>query len=434
MKKYIFTVFAVAAVLSSCSKSLELNGDINSGAKAITTIGASTEISTRAVVSSSDNTKVNWETGDQLGVLGANGSSEARNLAYELTAGTGSTIGTFQNNSSDITTISAIMYPYQENAIWDGTNSKLTCEIPSVQTAVKGSFDKNAAVMYSIGNTTDANLNFAVNFLKVTVTETNVHAISISSSDALSGKMEITSSGVSGAPSGSLNSVSITAARGEVLQTGDYYIAVKKGDIADPTISYVYLDQTNHTATEKTKAGSATLSFASGTNVKPVLVDFNSGSVITRDAVQLWAEGPYFADRNVGASSATEIGNTMTFTDATAENFTWGPNWCTPSKAQMDELLKAATDDGSEKVTCVYTNENGKSGFKFTGIETGYTSNSVFFPAQDVRFGTAGYWSATANDSEAWCMGLSYRNGNWFSGWRSDTLDYGHLVRPVLKN
>ena len=186
MKKYIFTVFAVAAVLSSCSKSLELNEDINSGAEAITTIGASTEISTRAVVSSSDNTKVLWQDGDQLGVLGANSSPVARNLAYTLDGVGGSTTGTFKNETSDITAISAVMYPYQENATW--ANGKLTCEIPSVQKATVGSFDKDAAIMYSIGNTINVQLNYAVNFLKVTVSETNVHAISISSSDALSGK------------------------------------------------------------------------------------------------------------------------------------------------------------------------------------------------------------------------------------------------------
>lgn len=433
MKKYIFTVFAVAAVLSSCSKSLELNEDINSGAEAITTIGASTEISTRAVVSSSDNTKVLWQDGDQLGVLGANSSPVARNLAYTLDGVGGSTTGTFKNETSDITAISAVMYPYQENATW--ANGKLTCEIPSVQKATVGSFDKEAAIMYSIGNTTNVQLNYAVNFLKVTVSETNVHAISISSSDALSGKMEITSSGVSGASSGSLNSVSITAARGEVLQTGDYYIAVKKGDIADPTISYVYLDQTNHTATEKTKVGHGTLSFASGKNVKPISVTDWDGAT-ERKAFQLWENGPYFAEYNVGASSTSEEGNTKTYAEATAENFIWGPNWCAPSKADMEHLMKAAMSQTDEKVTCEYTQEGSTYGFKFKGITTGYASNSVFFPAQDGDSynGDAIYWSGTADGSRAWSMYLCYNFGYWDSDWRSGFQDYSGLVRPVLKN
>lgn len=441
MKKYIFTVFAVAAVLSSCSKSLEPNGDINSVAKAITTIGASTEISTRAVVSSSDDTKVNWETGDQLGVLGANGSSEARNLAYTLDGVGGSTIGTFKNESSDITAISAVMYPYQESATW--ADSKLTCEIPSVQTATKvGSFDKAAAIMYSIGSTTNVALNYAVNFLKVTIseTETNVHAITISSTTtALSGKMEITSEGVSAATSGSQRYVTLTAGKGNVLAVGDYYIAVKAGDIENPTISYVYYND-DHTATEKSKAGSGTLAYTSGTNVKLISVDFNSGTITTREAVQLWADGPYFAKMNLGATSETEGGNTYKFSETGASDnaaTTWNPNWRTPSKDQMDELLKAATSAGSTMVECEYTQEGSTYGFKFKGITTGYTDNSVFFPAQDgnSRYGYEFYWSATANGSNAWYMYLDYTSGHgWYSDWNSSFQSFDFLVRPVLKN
>ena len=415
MKKYIFTILAVAAVLSSCSKSLELNEDNNSGANAITTIEASSEITTRAVVSSSDNTKVNWESGDQLGVWGTNSSSED-NLEFTLDGDGGSTTGTFKNGSSSITTISAVMYPYQTSATWDGANSKLTCEIPSVQTAKKGSFDKNAAVMYSIGNTTNVQLNYAVNFLKVTVTETNVHAISISSSDALSGKMEITSSGVSGASSGSLNSVSITAARGEVLQTGDYYIAVKKGDIADPTISYVYLDQTNHTATEKTKVGHGTLSFASGKNVKPISVDFTSGTITTRNAVQLWAGGPYWATYNVGVTDGqtTSYGgyyawggsqnkvddhNTgevkLSGCNDTATKL-WGTNWRMPTKDEFSALISSDNCElkyNEKGYKCYETNNKG---LLCTGKNT-YISNSIFLPAGtsgDDSDGNSYYWSS----------------------------------------
>ena len=438
MKKYIYTFFAVAAVLSSCSKSLEPNGDINSGAKAITTIGASTEISTRAVVSSSDDTKVNWETGDQLGVLGANGSSEARNLAYTLDGVGGSTTGTFKNGDSDISAISAVMYPYQASASWDGTNGgKLTCEIPSVQKATVGSFDKAAAIMYSTGNTTNVQLNYAVNFLKVTVSETNVLAISISSSNALSGKMEISSTGVTAASDGSLKGVTLSAGDGYALKTGAYYIAVKAGNIENPTISYIYLDRAYHTATEKTKAGSGTLTFTSGKNVRTISVADWSGAT-ERKAFQLWENGPYFAEYNVGASSATDKGDMMTYTEATAENFTWGPNWCTPSKEQMDELLKAATSEGSTELYCNYTSVNEVYGFIFTNKDPGYHSNSVFFPAQDGgdNGGDAYYWSATANGSGAWNMHLYYYYyfGGWLSDWKSIYQGGEFRVRPVLKN
>lgn len=418
MKKYIFAVFAVVAVLSSCSKNLELNEDINSEAKAITTIGASTEISTRAVVSSSDDTKVNWEAGDKLGVLGANGSSEARNLAYELDGVGGSTTGKFKNGDSDITAISAIMYPYQENAIWDGTNSKLTCEIPPVQTAVKGSFDKNAAVMYSIGNTTDANLNFAVNFLKVTIGtgDTNIHSITISSpSTELSGKIDITSLGVAAVSDQSLKSVTLTAGKNQTFAAGDYYIAIMPSNIVTPTISIIRYES-DHKAKEYSKVGgSGDLEFASGTNVKPISVDFNTITTATgREAVQLWAEGPYWATFNVGVTDgkAESYGGYYAWGGSTNMNISdyntgtsvlsgsydtaaklWGSNWRMPT---LNELQNA---EGGLLKECDCTIYN--KGLKCTGQDA-YSANSVFLPATGiysagtVSFGGmfGGYWSS----------------------------------------
>lgn len=154
--------------------------------------------------------------------------------------------------------------------------------------------------------------------------------------------------------------------------------------------------------------------------------------------VQLWADGPKFAEYNVGANSATDVGTTMTFTDATktGADYVWGANWCTPSKDDMDELLLAAQGNSSSKVTCNYCEIDGKWGFKFTGKETGYEENSVFFPAQDGggSYGYAFYWSATAIGSEPWYMLLYCDYGIWYSDWYSLDKGYDCLVRSVLKN
>ncbi len=154
--------------------------------------------------------------------------------------------------------------------------------------------------------------------------------------------------------------------------------------------------------------------------------------------VQLWKNGPKFAEYNVFVSSDPEIGNTMTFTEATmaGADYVWGANWCTPSQDQMDELLKAATSDGSEKVKCEYTQENSVWGFKFTGLTDGYTDNSVFFPSMggDSQLGGARYWSATAADGgKGLYMDLMYdKNHGWDSKWKS--FFNKAYVRPVLKN
>lgn len=300
MKRYIYTIVAFAAMLASCSQDAELNEVIDNQPMDITQVGATTWAATRAAVDATDNTIVNWQAGDALSVF----SSTSASGGSKFTTTSTRTAGIF-NIVADQPTISAVtamMYPYQATATWDNDNSKLTCEIPSVQSATKGSFDKAAAIMYNIGSDTEPTLTYAVNFLKVTVNEGNVHSICISSSKELSGKMEITSNAISPVSGSSLNSVVLVAPANKVLEPGDYYIAIKKGDILSPEISYTYYNTANHTATVKTKAGSSTISFSSGKNVKLISVDFSKGSVTSRNAVQLWTDGPYFAQFNVGAT------------------------------------------------------------------------------------------------------------------------------------
>ena len=144
--------------------------------------------------------------------------------------------------------------------------------------------------------------------------------------------------------------------------------------------------------------------------------------------VQLWADGPKFAEYNVA--------DKMSFEDAaeTGADYVWGANWRTPSKDELNELVKAASSAGSEKVTCVYGQVSGNWGFTFTSKEEGYTDNSVFFPAQigNSSLGSASYWSGTADGSLAWDMYLDYSDGDWYGSWYSDAQDDYYLVRPVL--
>ena len=116
--------------------------------------------------------------------------------------------------------------------------------------------------------------------------------------------------------------------------------------------------------------------------------------------VQLWENGPKFAEFNVGATSATDYGgyytwdgtynndpnlswtddhnklhetdnDNLTSTEDTATAL-WGENWRMPTKVELDNLLS--------NCTVAWTNVNGKNGCKFTG-KGAYASNSVFLPA-----------------------------------------------------
>ena len=426
MKKFIFSFAVVAAMFASCSQDADLE-IVDNGAKAeaITSVNASSESGTRAVV---DGTSIKWQTGDKLGVLGTNTSSEAKNTAYTLSSGEGTTTGSFTNNDSEINTISATMYPYQEGAAWDATNSKLTLEIPSVQTGVKGSFDPKAAIMYAFGSSTDQALKLAVNFLKVTIGagETNVHSITISSTTTvLSGKMEVTSSSVTAAPEGTFKSVTLTAGANKCFEAGDYYIAVKAGDIVSPYVSYVYYNN-DHTATEKTKAGTTTLAF-DGKNVRGISANFSSGTVTTRTAVQLWANGPYFAEENVSVNSSN-------FVPWQAGMDAWGTSWTIPSEAQMRDLFNESTFNWAQ-------NPNGTDyGFKFTGKALGYASVSLFLPSVSgiARTGSARYWSGTTDgETQARYVLLVFNanggNSNLNSSWSSLDRTNDYFVRLVLR-
>lgn len=143
--------------------------------------------------------------------------------------------------------------------------------------------------------------------------------------------------------------------------------------------------------------------------------------------VQLWAGGPKFATENVA--------DKMKWTTAVKNEF-WGGNWRVPTKDEM--ALSANNTINTEKVNAIYCNENGKWGFKFTGVTPGYTESSLFLPANSDAsdsYGEIAYWTATqveTNDARyqlALIGGegkvyMCYYAGHGFNG------DY--YVRPIL--
>ena len=167
--------------------------------------------------------------------------------------------------------------------------------------------------------------------------------------------------------------------------------------------------------------------------------------------VQLWEDGPKFAEYNVGAASATEYGGYYTwggyndkeegyyntgvsnlsctgnFITDTATNI-WGSNWRMPTKEELDKLLA--------NCDVVWTNVGGLNGSKFTG-KGDYSSNSVFLPA--AGYCTGGpvydqgydgyYWSSTPFGS-SYAYSLFFDSGSQFVG--SNYRSGGYSVRAVL--
>lgn len=154
------------------------------------------------------------------------------------------------------------------------------------------------------------------------------------------------------------------------------------------------------------------------------------------DWVQLWAGGPKFATQNVTG--------TMTWTDANANTF-WGTNWRVPTKEEMSGLLGKVDGDitfTTSTVKVEYLKENNEFGFKFTGVQPGYTKNSIFLSLVNAKNdGTefsGNYWSSYQDNESKSCSCLSlyynvkpYLQTFIFTTAHDEKAKYA--VRPVLK-
>lgn len=153
--------------------------------------------------------------------------------------------------------------------------------------------------------------------------------------------------------------------------------------------------------------------------------------------VQLWAGGPKFAMQNVDG--------TMSWTAANANTF-WGGNWRVPTKDEMNGLVGSSTEGGNSFTTNTvkveYLQENNEFGFKFTGVQPGYTRNSIFLPVvgekHDILSGHGNYWTSYQDASTKYCSTLSL----WYTdgmGLHTYPFDLAHAttdkyaLRPVLR-
>ena len=132
--------------------------------------------------------------------------------------------------------------------------------------------------------------------------------------------------------------------------------------------------------------------------------------------VQLWAGGPKFATQNVAG--------TMTWTAAVNTNL-WGDNWRLPTKEEMIGLVGSTGVGNSFMTNTVkveYLQENNVFGFKFTGVQPGYTENSIFLPTvedeeHDAEAGYGRYWTSdpVAGTRTGYSFDLSYSKGGFYT-------------------
>jgi hypothetical protein len=212
-------------------------------------------------------------------------------------------------------------------------------------------------------------------------------------------------------------------------------------------------------------------------DVKAIVTATKEDPTVSHGKVQLWEGGPYWADRNIGASSPEDAGLYFWWGDTTghrpssdgtfsfnfydnstihsygksvselqsagwvtsggvlapshdAAHVKWGGSWRMPTDQELGDLCN--------KCDWTLTTMNGVNGYVVRGRGT-YASNSIFLPFAGFGGGTslygAGssgfYWSSVPySDNRTVTWGLRFN-----SGYRSANSGYGRYsgqsVRPV---
>lgn len=172
--------------------------------------------------------------------------------------------------------------------------------------------------------------------------------------------------------------------------------------------------------------------------------------------VQLWKNGPKFAEYNVGANKPEDYGGLYNWggiknreadyygdngplpADRDTATRLWGDNWRMPTK----EELKALIDPDNCSITWYDDyNDTGSKGYLITG-KGDYKDCSIFIPAagfchrDGTYYGNTStysylyYWSSTDISYISIKGDQAYRGLGYFSGERIE-LAYYYSVRPV---
>lgn len=288
----------------------------------------------------------------------------------------------------------------------------------------------------------------------------------------LKGEAKVTSITISATD---LDAITLSCGTGVQLDADmatPFYIAVPGAD--DPGTAYsglkiVVTDDAGKTCTKTAKV-SVTVQRSMITDITLTASSFKAsttgkakatigGSEVDVNWVQLWENGPKFAEYNVGAANdkAEDYGgyycwgkttdkdksgtynngsDALTGDDDTATKL-WGSNWRMPTQTELQGLL--------DNCDAVWTTVNDVNGSKFTG-KGAYSSCSVFLPATGTcqygevsGQGTIGnYWSSTPGSKNT-KAGRLYFNSDLSTysdprSLRADDLarNVGTSVRAVL--
>lgn len=153
----------------------------------------------------------------------------------------------------------------------------------------------------------------------------------------------------------------------------------------------------------------------------------------TIEWVQLWAGGPKFATKNVA-----EKLDWSAAVNTKGDAYVWGANWRTPTKEELTFITEHTFTPINAKAEV--TVQNGVPGILYTGIQPGYTDETLFLPCEDDGGGYGFYWTTTPgtkNDGTTLnilCNGESKEIYMYYFNTSVPTqgANTKHWIRPVL--
>lgn len=346
MKKFLFMAVAAIAVLSSCSSDNDFEQNPIGNGGLVFTATMEGNDATRATYDTTDKCAA-WEEGDKISINGKTYSAQK--------AGT---ITTFKADDEDATGETYNAY-FPASLYNNGTPT-----LPVTQSYTAGKFDMP---MYAESTTTELAFKNLCAVLAIKVTSADIatlKSIKVVSDKKMSGSFTVTDNKAVMGEDG---------ANVVVLESSDALTLTEEGTvfyIAIPAQEYKYLNIFLSADGETYKQAMATKKATGiGTIDRSKIFNIN----YKKNATKLWAGNLFFADCNVGATSATEKGSMYGWANDIAES-NWGDNWRMPTRKEFDALIDK----------CTYVNSGG---YIFTG-QGDYASNSI------VLFSDA-YWSST---------------------------------------
>ena len=390
MKKNIITAaFAAASALllvSSCAKE-ELRKNVNTGDGKVFTAVISQNLTKTTITSEY---KVNWVEGDQIDINGSIFSATPD--ASDATKATFTKV-----SGSDPTPNYTAVYPA---SIMVGTQATL----PATQTYAAGKFNAPMCAMSSTESFEFKNFCGVLCFaLKGT---DKVKSIAVTANEQLCGPFEfVDATSISFGDENKGYTVTLDCGEGVQLSS------------TESTNFYIYLPPATYTSGMKIVATDTEGKTFKKTTTKSAEITENNIYTFNWTAtfaaatkgtakrtgdidvpwVQLWKDGPKFAEYNVGVTDgkATSYGGYFPWASDIAST-QWGDDWRMPTYLEFDALLNKCT---LEKKTNF--EDSGVTGWLCTGKDD-YSGNSVFFPAAGLDMGTWGkddvnnkgyYWS-----------------------------------------